>query len=297
MKRIQLLFNYASMSWLVAVAFLQFGSSTQILAQDVLQQKVFAGAGGGSAGVSCSNSDNGTAHMICLEELTNPIGNTPLLGGVSWQVPNSPAAGTHGANGAPVETTGVVDQMTNISMPNGTFTATPGCSATADGSGTVICALEGSNNGLYGIAIHPQPLGSGQTAAGTTSQLMPLLTPGQSLTNNAAAATLADFPCTTANPCNQVVSIASHPSCAATEGNMVICAVVVLMQNSAGSSDTILVGLAFDPRVATSSTNPAIQGLELGNLFHSDPSCASSKDPHGSLDGGKMFATCAIVFQ
>lgn len=91
--------------------------------------------------------------MLCLEELTNPNGNTPLLGGVSWQVPNSPTTVTQGAKGAPVETTGVVDQTTSISMPNGPFTGTPGCAATADGSGTVICALEGSNNGLYGIAI------------------------------------------------------------------------------------------------------------------------------------------------
>jgi len=301
MKRIQLLHN-ASMSWLVvAVAFLQFGSSTQIFAQDILQTKIFAGTDGGSAGISCSNSNNGTGHMLCLEELTNPNGGTPLLGGVSWQTPNSPAAGTLPAppngNGAIIQTTGVVDPMPSISMPNGTFTGTPGCATTGDGSGTVICALEGSNNGLYGIAMHPQPLASGQTPAGTTSQLVPLLTPGQFLTNNAAAATLADLPCTTANPCNQVVSIASRPSCAATEGNMVICAVVALVQNSAGTSNTILVGLAFDPRIASSSTNPAIQALELGNFFHSNPSCASSKDPKHSLDGGNMFATCAIVFQ
>src|SRR5271155_2267362 len=105
MKRIQL-HHYASMSWLVVtVAFLQFGSSSQIFAQDILQQKIFTGAGGGSAGVSCSNSNNGTGHMLCLEELTNPNGSTPLVGGVSWQAPNSPAVGTLGANGAPVETT------------------------------------------------------------------------------------------------------------------------------------------------------------------------------------------------
>jgi hypothetical protein len=296
MKSIPLI-HYTGMSWLVvAVAFLQFGSSAQIFAQDLLQQKVFAGTDGGSAGVSCSNSNNGTAHMLCLEELANPNGSTPLLGGVSWQAPNSPAVGTLGADGAPVETTGVADQMASISMPNGLFTSTPGCAATTDGSGTVICALEGSNNGLYGIAIHPQPRGSGQTAAGTTSHLVPLLTPGQFLTA-AAVATFEDLPCSGANPCNQVVSIASHPSCAATEANMVICAVVVLMQNSAGTSNTILVGLAFDPRIATSATNPKIQPLELGNFFHSNPSCASSKDPNGSLDGGNMFATCAIVFQ
>src|SRR5271156_3651457 len=57
--------------------FLQFGSSSQIFAQDILQQKIFTGAGGGSAGVSCSNSNNGTGHMLCLEELTNPNGSTP----------------------------------------------------------------------------------------------------------------------------------------------------------------------------------------------------------------------------
>ncbi len=271
----------------VALGLLQVVLASRTFAQETLQQNVIVG-------VSCSNSNNGTAHVICLEELNNPNGNSPLLGGVSWQAPNSPAPGNTGAFGAPIEAAGTVDQMTNVSMPGGSFTGKSGCANTADGTGTVICAIEGSSNGLYGIAIHPQPLGS-LTEAQTTSPLVPLLVPGQILTNfNGGAPT--GSPCTPINPCNRVAAIGGTPSCAGTEGNMVICGVLVLLQNAVGTGINDLIGIAFDPRVPASSTNPAILGLANGSNFYSNPSCASSKDPNGVVNSGKMFATCAIVF-
>src|SRR5579862_3896492 len=174
MKRIRIPFGKAY-GLLFAVVLLQAVLTPRTFAQEILQRSVIAG-------VSCSNSNNGTAHVLCLEELTNPNGSTPVLGGASWQAPNSPPPGNTGADGAPIEPAGTVDQMTDVSMANGPFTGTPGCAATSDATGTVICAIEGSNRGLYGIAIHPQPLGN-LTEAQTTSPLVPLLTPGQVLTN------------------------------------------------------------------------------------------------------------------
>jgi hypothetical protein len=267
----------------VAFALLQAVLAPRTFAQKTLQQNVIAG-------VSCSNSNNGTAHVLCLEEINNPNGNTPLLGGVSWQAPNSPP----GVNGGPIEPAGTVDQMTNISMSSGSFTGTPGCANTADGTGTVICAIEGSNNGLYGIAIHPQPLGN-LSEAQTTSPLVPLLAPGQILTNFNFGPP-SGSPCNPKNPCTRVGAIAGTPSCAGTEGNMVICGVIVLLQNAVGTGINDLIGIAFDPRVPLSSTNPAILGLGNGTNFYSNPSCASSRDPNGVVNNGKMFATCAIVF-
>ncbi len=270
-----------------AFALLQAVLPARTFAQQTLQQNVIAG-------VSCSNSNNGTAHVLCLEELSNPNGNGPLLGGVSWQAPNSPPPGNTGAFGAPIEAAGTVDRMTNVSMPSGPFTGTPGCAATADATGTVICAVEGSNNGLYGIAIHPQPLGT-LTEAQTTSPLVPLLTPGQVLTNFNGGVP-SGSPCTPLNPCNRVAAVGGTPSCAASEGSMVICGVLVLLQSGVGTTINDLIGIAFDPRLPASSTNPAILGLANGNNFYSNPSCASSKDPNGVVNNGKMFATCAIVF-
>jgi hypothetical protein len=272
---------------LLALALLQAVLAPRALAQQTLQQSVIAG-------VSCSNSNNGTAHVLCLEELKNPNGNTPVLGGASWQAPNSPPPGNTGAFGAPIEPAGTVDQMTDVAMSSGSFTGTPGCAATSDGTGTVICAVEGSNNGLYGIAIHPQPLGN-LTEAQTTSPLVPLLTPGQVLTNFNGGSP-GGSPCTPNNPCNRVAAIGGTPSCAASEGNMVICGVIVVLQSAVGTALNDLIGIAFDPRVPLSSTNPAILGLANGANFDSNPSCSSSKDPNGVVNNGKMFATCGIVF-
>ena len=284
MGRIQALFKERCRTML-SVILLQAVLAPGSFAQNVLQQHAIAG-------VSCANSANGTAHMICLEYLSD--GNTPMLGGVSWQVPNAPAAGNTGANGAPIETAGKVDQMTNVATPSGPFTGAPGCAATTDGTGTAICAIEGSNNVLYGIAIHPQPLGN-LTGAQATSGLVPLLTPGQVLTNFNGGVPIGT-PCTPTDPCNRVVAVGGTPSCAPSEGNMVICGVLVLLQSAVGTTINHLIGIAFDPRVAPSSTNPAILGLANGSNFASNPSCASSKDPSGAVNNGKMFATCGIVF-
>jgi hypothetical protein len=287
MDRIKVPFTGHGLLFAVAFALVQAVLPSRTLAQQTLQQNVIAG-------VSCANSNNGTAHVICLEELGNPNGNGAVLGGVSWQPPNSPPPGNTGAFNAPVEPVGTVDQMTDVAMSSGPFTGAPGCAATSDATGTVICAVEGSNNGLYGIAIHPQPLGN-LTQAQTTSALVALLTPGQVLTNfNGGVPT--GTPCTPRNPCNRVAAIGGTPSCAATEGNMVICGVLVLLQNAVGTTINDLIGIAFDPRLPASSTNPAIQGLANGVNFANNPSCASSKDPNGVVNNGKMFATCAIVF-
>jgi hypothetical protein len=268
--------------------FLQAGFSGQALAQSLLQHNVITG-------LSCAPSNNGSGHMICSGDMTNPNGGTPVLAGVSWQAPNGPAKGATGANGAPVEASGTVDQMTSIEFPNGPFTGTPSCAFTNDDTGTAICAVEGTTNGLYGIAIHPQPVGPTLTAAQTTSALVPLLLPGAVITTGTEAVV---SPCNTKNPCNRVGAIAS-PSCANTEGAMVICAVVVLMQNTIGAAETDLVGIAFDPRAAqVAGSNPAITLLPIGTGFHSDPSCTSDVDlSHTNpVDGGHRFAACAIVF-
>jgi hypothetical protein len=264
----------------IAFACLQAGLAPAALAQQIIQQSVIAG-------VSCSNSNNGTGHVICLEEINNPGGNSPLLGRVSWQAPNSPAAGA-GAFNAPIESAGKIDPDPDITMPSGVFTGAPGCANTSDGTGTVICAIEGSNNGLYGIAIHPQPIG---TVSGTQeTSLMPLLLPGQVLTNFNG-----NPPCTP-NPCTRVGAIAGVPSCAGAEGGMVLCAAIVLLQNGSGSTTNGLIGIAFDPRAPASSTNPATLGLIDGSNFYSNPSCASTKDPSGVVNNGRTFAMCAIFF-
>jgi hypothetical protein len=301
MKRIKELSLQGPMLLFASVfCLLQLGISPQASAQTTgphdLQSNVVAGLG-------CAPSNNGTGHMNCTEMLANPTaGDTPLLGGVSWQVPGNPnmVGPDPNNNGAVTEVSGRVDQITNIDLPNGPFTGTPSCAKTNDDSGTAICAVEGTNNGLYGIAIHPAPLASMQTVAQATSPLVPLLMPGQVLSFGVFPDGLT--PCTTANPCNRVGAIASNPSCAATEGRMVICAVNVLLQNTVGAANTTLVGLAFDPRLAlapptgtTQGINPSIIILQNGTNVTSDPSCTDDVNP--TVNGGFGFAACAWVFQ
>jgi hypothetical protein len=290
MDRIQILRKGSRLLFAAAVVLAQVVLAPGAFAQTELQATALAG-------VSCSNSNNGTGHVLCLEELNNPNGNSPVLGGVSWQPPNSPPPANTGSFNAPIEPVGTVHQMTDVSMPSGSLTGTAGCATTSapnGNTGTVICAIQGPDNALYGIAIHPQPLGN-LTEAQATSPLVPLLTPGQVLMNfNGGAPT--GSPCTPVNPCNRVAAIGGKPSCAPSEGNMVICGVLVVLQNAVGSTINDLIGIAFDPRVAASPTNPAILGLANGANFYSNPSCASSKDPNGVVNGGKMFATCGIVF-
>lgn len=246
--------------------------------------------------LSCAPSNNGTGHVLCSEELGAANGSTPTLGGVSWQAPNGLPAGTLvGPNKAPVEASGTVDQMPSVVFPNGPFTGTPGCAQVNDNTGSVICAVEGTNNGLYGIAIHPEPLGSVLTVAQTTSQLIPLLLPGTVI--NVDGGDLN--PCDNNNPCDRVGALASNPSCAPTEGAMVICAVLVLVQNTVGSAQTGLAGIAFDPRMPLEpGINPAIRLLPFGTSFVGNPSCTSDVDPSATnpVNGGKAFAACAIVF-
>jgi hypothetical protein len=285
MKRIKELSLQVRVLLLASVfCLLQLGISPQASAQTTgphdLQTNVVTGLG-------CAPSNNGTGHLICAEELANTTaGGSALLGGVSWQVPG---------NANPPEISGTVDQITSVDLlPNGPFTGTPSCAKTLDGTGTVICAVEGTNNGLYGIAIHPQQPNP------TVSSLVPLLMPGQVLSFGVFPDGLT--PCTTANPCNRVGAIASNPSCAATEGRMVICAVNVLLQNTVGAANTTMVGLAFDPRLAlapptgtTQGINPSIIILQNGTNVTSDPSCTDDVNP--TVNGGFGFAACAWVFQ
>jgi hypothetical protein len=233
--------------------------------------------------ISCAPSQNGTGHMICGEELREPGGGNTVFGGVSWQARPTVTPG------GPVEPPFTVDQS-NITLPAGTFTGTPGCTSTGDGTGTVICAVEGPNNGLYGIAIHPQP-------TQVTSPLMPLLLPGTAIN---AGITPSGSPCNPAAPCNIVASLASSPSCAPTSGagTMVICAVVVNEQSVTGTAQPELVGVAFDPRAPqVAGSNPAIVTLPYTPTYASNPSCVGVTD-HSTTNpqnGGNMFAACGIV--
>jgi hypothetical protein len=289
MKRIKELFLWVRVPLLAGVCCLmQLGSSHQVSAQstqtDPLQSNVISG-------LSCAPSNNGTGHMICGEELSNPTSGGPtLLGGVSWQVDgNAPFTG------GPFETIGQVHQITSVTLPDGPFTSTPGCAKTNDVTGFAICAFQGTNNGLYGIAIHPQP---------TTSNLKPvaLLMPGQLINILNPTSTP---PCTAVSPCNRFVSVAGSPSCAAaddpTGSNMVICGVVVLMQSNTGAAVTALLGIAFDPRMPLTTTttgvgaNPAIAILEDGTFLLSDPSCTDDVDTTGKVNGGFGFAACGIL--
>ncbi len=233
--------------------------------------------------ISCAPSQNGTGHMICGEELRAPGAGNTFFSGVSWQ--SLPTV----TPGAPVEPPFTVDSS-DITLPAGPFTGTPGCSSTGDGSGTVICAVEGPSNGLYGIAIHPQP-------TQTTSPLVPLLLPGTAIT----AGVLLNFsPCSPTAVCNIVGSLASSPSCAPTSGTgtMVICAVVVNEQSVTGSAQPLLVGIAFDPRAPqVTGSNPVYTTLPYTFTYGSNPSCVGVTD-HSTTNpqnGGNMFAACGIV--
>ncbi|HET9623877.1 MAG TPA: hypothetical protein VFP84_21040 [Kofleriaceae bacterium] len=234
--------------------------------------------------VSCAPSQNGTGHMICGEELRMPTGNT-IFGGLSWQAQPT----TTGAPGT--EAPGTV-HSSNITLPAGGFTGTPGCSQTADGSGSVICAVEGPGNGLYGIAIHPQP-------TQTTSALMPLLVPGMVI-SGVPGLILSAYPCTPDAPCNIMGSVASAPSCAPTTGagTQVICAVVVNIQNVKGAAQPFLVGVAFDPRApVVAGSNPAIAALPYTTTYMSNPSCVGVVDHSATSpqNAGNGFAACGIV--
>ncbi|HLJ91083.1 MAG TPA: hypothetical protein VKZ53_30045 [Candidatus Angelobacter sp.] len=125
------------------------------------------------SGVSCAPSQNGTGHIVCGAQT-----NEPALSGFSWQaVPNIPPIPTSGAFGAPIEAANAF-HMTNTPLPTGPFINTPGCTSTADGSGSVICAFQEPNGGgLYGTVIHPQPAGNAPANL-ISSPIMPLIVPG-----------------------------------------------------------------------------------------------------------------------
>jgi hypothetical protein len=229
--------------------------------------------------ISCAPSQNGTGHMICGEEL-QPGGNT-VFGGASWQAQPT-------VTGAPGTEAPFTTHFSTTTMPAGPFTGTPGCASTGDGTGVVICAVEGPNNGLYGIAIHPQP-------TQTTSALMPLLIPGTAITTGMIQ---SPSPCSPSAACNIVGSLASAPSCAQTSapGNMVICAVVVNEQNVNGSAQPELVGIAFDPRKpVVAGSNPAIATLPYTFTYASNPSCVGVTDHSGAMNAGAAFAACGIA--
>jgi hypothetical protein len=127
---------------LFAIAFTLF---QVILVPDTFAQQVLQTNVDLPTGISCANSNNGTGHVLCLAEQNN----SPLLDGFSWQPPGTTMQGPNGFNGALIEAVGKVDIMPNVSMPAGPFTGVPGCATSGDLSGTVICAIESPNNGLY----------------------------------------------------------------------------------------------------------------------------------------------------
>lgn len=261
-----------------AAGLLSIGIPDPVMAQTTaLQSNV-------GTSISCAPSQNGTGHMICGDEILQAGGGNTLLGGVSWQ--NRPTITPVGPGGV-IEPPFTVDRS-NTTLPAGVFTGTPGCSSTNDGSGDVICAVEGPNNGIYGIALHPQP-------TQTTSPLLPLLLPGTAITSGI---TPGSFPCTPTAICNIVGSLASVPSCAPTTGGMVICAVVVNEQNVMGAAQPELVGIAFDPRKPQATgSNPAIVNLPYTQTYASNPSCVSVTDHSATSpqNGGVPFAACGVV--
>lgn len=270
MKRVGMLFQGA-FAVVCAFGVLTVVGSRPAAAQSGLQSNVVTG-------LSCAPSQNGTGHMICGEELGGK-----LFGGTSWQ-------GNFTTTGAPgTEAPFTVHAMSaGLPASSGPFTASPGCSQTADGSGAVICAVQGPSNGLYGIAIHPQP-------TQTTSAFLPLLLPGTVINTGSLQ---VSSPCSNAFPCNIVSSIAGTPSCVQTSapGKAVICAVVASMQNTLGAAQPQLIGVAFDPRqAAAAGTNPAIAALPYTPTYASNPSCVGVTDHTGGQNAGSTFAACGVA--
>src|ERR1700678_3099410 len=169
--------------------------------------------------ISCAPSQNGTGHMVCGAELQGTNNGPAIFNGVSWQSPPNTTP-----LGSPIEAPNTVNSdqidmlLSNGESINGPFTSAPGCAAADDGTGTILCAEQGPDGGLYGVAIHPQELGTGQTAAQTSSAFMPILLPGTVLT--APGGAFEGAPCSTAHPCTIVKSLASAPSCAQSGGAM-----------------------------------------------------------------------------
>ena len=111
-----------------------------ILSNPAVAQTVQFGAGQSVAPdvVSCAPSNNGTGHLVCAEMFSGS--NT--LQGVSWQTPPFGQ--------------GAVNQMPLGAPAPGLLAGRrPGCGSAADGTGTVLCALEANDNRLYGIAFYP----------------------------------------------------------------------------------------------------------------------------------------------
>ncbi|HLJ91300.1 MAG TPA: hypothetical protein VKZ53_31165 [Candidatus Angelobacter sp.] len=237
------------------------------------------------SGISCAPSQNGTGHLVCGAERQIPGGAATLFSGASYQ-----ARPTTAIPPEPVATVHTLD----VQMASGPITSTPGCAFTGDGSGAIVCAVEGPNNGLYGVSIHPQPT---QKAL----PLLPLLLPGAIIpfSHGFGSGIFGDAPCNPGGPCNVnniFIGLAAAPSCAAAgQGETVICGVVAVMQNTKGAAVTGFIGVSFDPNVG--ATSVIVKNYPFMPTAQTNPTCTNDTDHNTTTNtnGGVTFAVCALV--
>jgi len=180
-----------------------------LLAQTQLSVGIAQGA------ISCAQSANGTAHMVCAEYATSAT-----IYGVAWQTPGTVGA-PHQVNNAKndsVELIDTVDPLQALGTAAGPLHGAPGCGPANNNTGTAVCLIvsSGSTGFIFqGAAFYPAP-----------TVVPPVLV---SLDVKAGARTI------------------SNPSCAsANSAGAVMCAVVV---------DNQLFGIGFEPHSAATNTH------------------------------------------
>lgn len=250
--------------------------------------------------VSCSPSNNGTAHLVCAQYST-----AGAVVGASWQ---SLPGGVENTPG--VEPRGQVDPIT-VTAAGMTLIGPPACAqmpvndpnipqANEPGTaaGCLVISSAGGNDALQGIAFYPpthfiSPLTALDSVPATAKISAPTCFTG----NTANAAVLCVLVVndqlyaigfnpqanTTSHlqPLSLGIGFTGAPSCAGGGGGVGVCAI----RQGAG-----LLGFALN----INGTLNAIRSMQLGaGSYLGDPSCAVPTN--GVNPDGTSTATCAIV--
>lgn len=263
----------------------------------VSAQSTQLAAGIVTGAVSCSPSNNGTAHLVCAQYST-----AGAVVGASWQtLPGGLAPG--------VEPRGQVDPITVIpagmtligppacaQMPVNDPKVPPGGGGTA--AGCLVISSAGGNDALQGIAFYPptqfiSPLTALDSVPATAKISAPTCFSGNTA-NSAVLCVLVVNDQLDAIGFNPQANTTSHlqllslgngfigaPSCGSGGNGVGVCAI---------RQSTGLLGFSFN----INGTLNAVVGMQLGaGSYLGDPSCAVPAN--GINPDGTSTATCAIV--
>jgi len=280
--------------WLHYVALGFMAALAGAAALPVCAQGTILATGIVTGAVSCTPSENGTAHLVCAQYST-----AGAVVGASWQSLPGGLGNTPG-----VEPRGHVDPIAVI--PAGmALIGPPACAQmgvndpnTHTAAGCLVISNAGGNDALQGIAFYPptqflSPLAALDSVPAAAKISAPTCFTGNT-TNAAVLCVLVINDQLEAIGFNPQANTTTHlqplslgngfignPSCAGGGGGVGVCAI----KQGGG-----LLGFSFN----INGTLNAVQGMQLGaGSYLGDPSCALPAN--GVKQDGTSTATCAVV--